>query len=304
MKKQVILLIIMLELLYAEQYPTLYSPMGTPLYEARFEFEKLTYLDNIQKKSIDYEKSVQFIVARGIELESYQIIDKKMRKDFLYSLRTLQKEYQLIIYLLNNYLLESIKRNDVELFFNIVNSNLEGIARESTLFTKTIDFYKNNNINSPYLDMLIKEDSIRQQSQTRELHKIEREKTALHVIGVYEGDYPNGVRHTFGFHPEGKIDIEITNNPEVKSYILVLTSCEPINWYISNKDRAKIKKIILSSHHPSKVHGVSGVPIIRSSLGCSYKELSSELLNKIENISKFDTQSFQGSYKGKLFEIY
>ena len=200
--------------------------------------------------------------------------------------------------------MESIEKNDVDLFFNIVNSNLEGIAKGSSLFSKTVNFYAKAHTNSPYLDMLIKK-----QSQTTELQKIEsenfaRKKIALHIIGVYEGDYPNGVCHSFGFHPEGRIDIEITDNPEVKSYILVLTSYEPINWYISNQDRAKIKKIILSSYHPSKVHGASGVPIIRISLGYSYKGLSTKLLNKIESTSKFDTKSFQGGYKGKLFEIY
>lgn len=308
MKKQIILIIITVFSLYAEQYPALYASFGTPLYEARSAFQKFSYLKNIKEKNLQYNNSVRSIITTGIELESHQIVDKTVRKKFLNSLRNLEKEYRFIIYLLNDHLSEAIEKNDVKLFSYIVNSNLEGIARGATLFQKTIDFYKKADINSPYLDMLIEEETNKRNMPTGDIQatesNIERTISALHVIGIYEGDYPNGTMHSYGFHPDGRVDIEVKDNPEVKSYILVLTSYEPVNWYISKAEKANIEKIILSNYHPGKVYGVNGIPIVRMKLGYTYDELSSEFINKIKEVTKFDTQSFQGSYKGKLFEIY
>jgi hypothetical protein len=78
---------------------------------------------------------------------------------------------------------------------------------------------------------------------------------ALHGIGVYEGNYPPGIRHSFGYHPDGRVNIKVsTKNRPV---ILVLSSYEPIAWNVVPENGVKIKEIILSGYHPSKVTGVN-----------------------------------------------
>jgi len=128
----------------------------------------------------------------------------------------------------------------------------------------------------------------------------------LHGIGVYEGSYPNGNRHSFGYHPNGRLDIKIhTKNQPV---ILVLSSYEPVVWNVIPDNEVEIEEIILSSYHPSKVSGVtSEVKITRKPFGYSYKlnEKNSRFSVKVfkyTGISRFE--SFQGSYKAELFSIH
>ena len=308
--KQIILLIFVVFTLWAEPYPAMYASYGTPLYKVNSIFNKLTDFEDVKAKSIHYHDSCEALMKTGFELESDEPVNKEKRKTYLKSLRALEKEYQFIIYLLNNHLSQAIATENTPQFFKIIDTELKGIAKQAPLVLQTISFYKTQEKKSPYIEMLIKEEALKRENrsvQKRDKRKKLAQrgtKTVAHVIGVYEGDYPNGKRHAFRFHPDGHIDVEVKNNPEVKAYILVLTSYEPVQWRIHNVDHAKIKKIILSAYHPSKVLGANSVPVVRVKLGYAYDDLSKETLKKVKKLVKFDSHSFQGSYKGKLFEVY
>lgn len=129
---------------------------------------------------------------------------------------------------------------------------------------------------------------------------------ALHGIGVYEGSYPPGVRHAFGYHPDGHVEVKI--NKTRRPVILVLSSYEPVVWNIVPDDEVKIEEIILSGYHASKVTGVDPeVKISRQPFGYAYKSdaTHSKFAVKVfEYTGESEFESFQGAYKGALFSIH
>lgn len=129
---------------------------------------------------------------------------------------------------------------------------------------------------------------------------------SLHGIGVYEGSYPSGEQHSFRHHPDGHVEVNL--HSKNRPIILVLSSYEPVVWKVVPDKGVKIKEIILSSYHPSKVVGVdSGVKVSRHSFGYFYKSeaVNSEFQEKIFKYTELsEFESFQGSYKGQLFSVH
>lgn len=128
--------------------------------------------------------------------------------------------------------------------------------------------------------------------------------SSTRMIGVYEGEYPPGVRHSFNHHPEGYVSIDVKHNPDIKSYILILTSYEPVNWAITLEKGAKIEKVYLSGYHDSRVTGIKGVPVVRKQLGTSYRAPNQKLKKQIKALTGETLDDQQGSYRGSHFEIY
>lgn len=128
----------------------------------------------------------------------------------------------------------------------------------------------------------------------------------VHAIGVYEGDYPDGKPHSYGYHPDGKIDVTVKNNPNASAVVLLLMSYEPVNWNINVQKGAKIEKIILSNYEGgSKVSGIDDVPVVRESLGYSYERNAILALNeKVKVLVGADIKTAQGGYHGKIFEVF
>ncbi|MFH1871963.1 MAG: hypothetical protein ABIK82_09280 [Pseudomonadota bacterium] len=129
--------------------------------------------------------------------------------------------------------------------------------------------------------------------------------TTLHGIGVYEGSYPSGVLHSYGYHPDGSIDVSV--HTKGRPVILALSSYEPVVWNIKLDDGVVIKEIILSGHHPSKVVGVeSNVRITRQGFGFAYAPDArhSELAKKLKEYTGLDVENFQGMYTGKEFSVH
>lgn len=152
---------------------------------------------------------------------------------------------------------------------------------------------------------LIKSGVIPSSSELSLFFQSHEKVTMVHAIGVYEGDYPDGITHRGGFHPDGKIELSVKNNPNASGVILVLSSYEPVNWHIKEDEGVKVEKVILSGHHPSKVTGVDGIPILRENLGYAYQKSSfSGVETKIKELTGLEVNTFQGGYKGKYFDIF
>jgi hypothetical protein len=127
----------------------------------------------------------------------------------------------------------------------------------------------------------------------------------LHVIGVYEGSYPTGVRHSFGYHPDGNIDVHV--RAIGRPVILALSSYEPVIWSIKQDEEVVIKEIILSGYHPSKVAGVApSVRITRQGFGYTYQPnaRNSELARKLKEYTGLEIETYQGMYAGQEFSIH
>lgn len=127
----------------------------------------------------------------------------------------------------------------------------------------------------------------------------------LHGIGVYEGSYPFGVRHSAGYHPDGSVDVAV--HTQSCPVILALSSYEPVVWNIKPDDGVIIKEIILSGYHPSKVTGVdTSVRITRQGFGVAYQPnaKNTKLAEKLKEYTGLDMVTFQGMYKGKAFSVH
>lgn len=130
------------------------------------------------------------------------------------------------------------------------------------------------------------------------------DKYIVKAIGVYEGMYPKGVNHSYKHHPEGRVRVNVGRFK--KPLVLVLSSCEPVEWYINNRFNTKINKILLSGPAKSKVSPYMKFNTNRIEGSCAYKKnskgftsLSGAVQEELGQILK----SFQGLYKGKSFNV-
>ena len=125
----------------------------------------------------------------------------------------------------------------------------------------------------------------------------------VHVIGVYEGSYPPNAGHG----SSRPYQIDITVRERKRPVVLVLMSYEPVEWRFTLDAGARVREVILSSAHPSRVTGLDPeVPILRESLGLSYRrDASYERLRK-QLVERYGTEpaSFQYGYKGREFSIH
>lgn len=89
------------------------------------------------------------------------------------------------------------------------------------------------------------------------------------MFGVYEGGYPDGDRHSGGYHPQGEVDIYLPefsdSNPD-RSVVLVLTAYEPVQWNISGPGRRIVQEVVASGYYNQEVVGFdSNIPVHTSS---------------------------------------
>lgn len=129
---------------------------------------------------------------------------------------------------------------------------------------------------------------------------------ALHGIGVYEGGYPSGDKHSFSYHPDGHVEVDIHDTDQ--PLVIVLSSYEPVVWKLAPDLGVEIKEIIVSSYHPSKVVGLKySIKVSRQPFGYSYKSISSNskfAVKVFEYTGINEFKSYQGSYSGAFFSIH
>ena len=86
----------------------------------------------------------------------------------------------------------------------------------------------------------------------------------IHTVTIYEGSYPNGERHSFGYHPEGEVDVDVRGVDA--GTILFLTSYEPVNWKFSGSSLGNVKTVYLSGYHEQRATGLpAGVNVVKTS---------------------------------------
>jgi len=104
-------------------------------------------------------------------------------------------------------------------------------------------------------------------------------------VGAYEGSYPSGERHSFGYHPQGEIDVYLSENPNYKgSLTLVLSSYEPVKWNISGPGIGSIGEVLATGYYDQEVSGLD-VPVTM----LSHESGSQEYFYSYENSgSEFD----------------
>lgn len=83
----------------------------------------------------------------------------------------------------------------------------------------------------------------------------------LHVVGLYEGADPPGVRQQRGdVPPQGSAAVEV--QPTGRPIVLVLCAYDPVKWDVRVGQGAKLGKVILSGYYDQEAHGIpAGIPI-------------------------------------------
>lgn len=153
----------------------------------------------------------------------------------------------------------------------------------------------------------------------------------LHAVGVYEADNPDKVVwwkkcgdltpaqcHTTYASQRDEGSVEVNVSYSKKPIILVLMAYEPTHWIINQSGDSKIEAVILGGYHSQRVSGISSSIPIQSytyeNSACgecskgdgyfhSYELKDSKALDKLYEITGRRVSSFQGSYKGKTFNI-
>lgn len=124
----------------------------------------------------------------------------------------------------------------------------------------------------------------------------------VEVIGVYESKYGVhgvGVKRTTG-------PIRVHVRPSSTPLVLVVSSYEPVRWFVDNPGQRKISAVLVSGVHESEVLGVGGAQILK--IGSThafkvdspgYQELKASIARYLPN----PIRSFQGTYTGESFFV-
>lgn len=128
------------------------------------------------------------------------------------------------------------------------------------------------------------------------------DRPIVHAIGVYEGTYPPGVRHSHGYHPFGEVRITVATKTPIA---LILSAYEPVNWVFDLHDGAQVRQVVLNGYHPDRVSGLlDGTVVLREHFGAVYKADHKVLVDQYA-MKKFGVKpaSFQYGYQGRDFII-
>jgi hypothetical protein len=137
----------------------------------------------------------------------------------------------------------------------------------------------------------------------------------LHVIGVYQGQIPDGAPQGFQDHPQGAIDVVVHRRS--KPVALFLSSYEPVQWNVALDVDAEVRSVITFGYYDQIVAGLpGGTPVehlgYADGFDCMYgweasaNEGGCSFWTSIEAIrarTGIVETSFQGCYEGKRFEI-
>jgi len=126
---------------FANEYPKLFSQLGTPLYKVDEVFRDLSNFEKINDKSTQYHIHAEKLLALGREIENDPKAPKDKKQAYVKGLRELQKEYDAIMRLINGYLLQSIDANDYKEFSRIMNSKISTILDNSIIRKRAMAYY-------------------------------------------------------------------------------------------------------------------------------------------------------------------
>lgn len=155
-----LILITLVVTLLSAHNPTPYSALGDVIYDNVSKIETLKqidsyklYVDDINK----YTSKVYEAKAQGYKLE--KAATSKSKKEYLNRLRTLSETNDYFLRSINNQYKESMKKDNFELFWQIINSGLINTYKNKK---EIIDYYYKHkeNINSAgVIDNFLEEDA-------------------------------------------------------------------------------------------------------------------------------------------------
>jgi len=131
--------------LKAQEYPSVYSQLGTPLFK-QSKTVSLLGQNALFSKEVDlfeqYEKMSKTLLEEGLRLDMHS--PKAEIKEYLKKLRKLQKRYEKIEKSYKQKLYKSIYDENINAFYALIQTPLPFISTDARLKEKVVRFYKDN----------------------------------------------------------------------------------------------------------------------------------------------------------------
>ena len=140
-------------------YPALYKELGTPLFKAMETFAKFESQSAVQAEISSYNEHAKNLLIDGKRADSSS--EKKLKKEYLIALRSLQKEHDAILLALTKILKKSIAEHDYRQFSSLVKTEFEGYYKNPRLKEEILAYYLENRSKgrNPYLDQKVAEEN-------------------------------------------------------------------------------------------------------------------------------------------------
>jgi glutaredoxin len=219
-------------------YPKIYTQQGTPLFKAVEQLNTLQTFSSLKPEIDVYQVLADKTITLGYQTDQ----DASKSKEYLKALRSLQKEYDKLIYVIQQQLDKAMKDNDHDSFKKIVEKTFTLFFVNSSFKSKLIDYYQSN---CPKHSIVVLNRYIEQNKNIVNVYNTStRESTyTWNAIGVTS--------------PKSKAKVIVISSPTCKY-------CKKAKQLLSNKGIAFQEFDSQSSEGRSifqKNHG-SGVPLI------------------------------------------
>jgi peptidoglycan hydrolase-like protein with peptidoglycan-binding domain len=91
--------------------------------------------------------------------------------------------------------------------------------------------------------------------------------THVYAVGAYEGSYPDGDQHSFRYHPQGEVTLNMNKRSgQSEDTMLILTSYEPVNWKLTGDATEYVTRVFLSGYYDQEITGIgSDVEVVHMS---------------------------------------
>ena len=134
------LLVLFTLLLSAEEYPKIFSSLGTPLYSALPQITKYEKNPLLQKDIQEYKRRLQELELLGHSIDARQ--NEQEIKNYLFELRKLQKKYDYILHLIHKSILLAITKDDYATFLQLTSYDFDGFLENTSLRQKVFLYYE------------------------------------------------------------------------------------------------------------------------------------------------------------------
>lgn len=247
---------------YAQEHPTLFSQLGTPLYKTDKDFKTLANLPLFKDEHTEinnYIISLNKTRQEGLNADSSQ--DKQEIDKYFKNLRQLQKVHDKIQRSYKQKLYKSIYEKDIQKFYILISTPLSFIKADARLKEKVVSFYKQSKVsshctNTKYLNTLVKDFDLDEKSYAYldQMFQIHQEKLSVQVRDSLNEFIP----HSNLKNPVQMVSIKTKNGFElylennayydvsiklVASKIMNLQASEPLPYFNSYPARSRSKVI-------------------------------------------------------------
>lgn len=129
---------------FAESYPSsYYVKMATPLYQADAIFSQYEDIEDVKKPILTYHSLVTSTLKQGRDLETKKAGRDEI-KSYLKSLRSLQKEYDLIMHRFSSIMMKAIEQNDYASFKRVAHLDFDDLFASDSKNRQIIAYYRQN----------------------------------------------------------------------------------------------------------------------------------------------------------------